>query len=389
MFQNLFDTTIIGRSFCDSFKIIRPKSVKDWSELIRLSHSLIFEITNIIDFKSINNDKNDAKIIFKGQIKLIKELGMALFIGHPLINNMEDMPKIGIYLSELNNYDSSAEILVHKMQKNFEQSLTFSNQRVWTTQLDRTKNSLRTWRKKSHKLLHSMLPPQIAKRIETGTDPNSICEVFENVSIMFVTAVDFDKIMHTKDPIKIADFIDQTFSVYDRVVEQYEKVYKIETKMYGSYMIVTGIDSLSDEDTKNDMTSDSQVTKELQAKSRRLSLTDLDEEEPWMVSVEKKAYPADYNQTELLAAVGLDIIENLSESDIKIRIGFHSGPVVGGIFGLSRLQFSLFGDTVNVAGQLTEMNESGKIYCSQTSYEMLKESKYFNVEFKDKILLEV
>jgi len=244
---------------------------------------------------------------------------------------MEDMPEIGLYLNDLNNFDSSAEILVTEMQKNFELSKAFSHQQVWTTQLERTKNSLRAWRKKSRKLLHTMLPTRIACRIEAGAEPNSICEVFDNVTIMFVTAIDFEKIMNAADPAKIAGFIDETFSVYDRIVEQ----------------------------------------------------------EAWMMSVEKKVYPVDYNQAELLAAVGLEIIESLSESEISIRIGFHSGSVVGGIVGTSRFQFCLFGDAVNVASRMCGMSESGRMCCSETSYEMLRESKYFNVEAREKMHVNV
>ncbi len=390
MFQNLFGSSICGRSFCDSFKIIRPKSVKDWTELICLSYSLIFELTNIIELNPTTGAQGPAlKIVFKGQIKLIKELDVALFIGHPVINNMEDMPEIGLYLNDLNNFDSSAEILVTEMQKNFELSKAFSHQQVWTTQLERTKNSLRAWRKKSRKLLHTMLPTRIACRIEAGAEPNSICEVFDNVTIMFVTAIDFEKIMNAADPAKIAGFIDETFSVYDRIVEQYEKVCKIETKADGSYMIVTGIDTQEEDAADGQNEKEAEIKKGLEAKSRRLSLTDLDEQEAWMMSVEKKVYPVDYNQAELLAAVGLEIIESLSESEISIRIGFHSGSVVGGIVGTSRFQFCLFGDAVNVASRMCGMSESGRMCCSETSYEMLRESKYFNVEAREKMHVNV
>ena len=84
------------------------------------------------------------RIVFKGQMKLVKELGLVLFVAHPMlviflydrllksiikmnlfvftisINRMEDMPDLGIYLNDLNNYDSSVEILVNEMQTNFE-----------------------------------------------------------------------------------------------------------------------------------------------------------------------------------------------------------------------------------------------------------------------------
>ena len=66
-----------GKSFTKLFKIIRPKKVNDWTELVRFSYSLVFEITNNIPLAN----KNKQKVIFKGQIKLVNDLKSVIFIG--------------------------------------------------------------------------------------------------------------------------------------------------------------------------------------------------------------------------------------------------------------------------------------------------------------------
>ena len=43
-----------------------------------------------------------------------------------------------------------------------------------------------------------------------------------------------------------------------------------------------------------------------------------------MVEIEKKSCP-EYNSVELMAAVGLEIMEAAAKSDFKIKIGIHSG----------------------------------------------------------------
>jgi class 3 adenylate cyclase len=58
-----------------------------------------------------------------------------------------------------------------------------------------------------------------------------------------------------------------------------------------------------------------------------------------------------------------------------MRIGIHSGTVVGGIVGVKKYIYDVFGDSVNTASRMESNGEEGKINISEATYEILK-NKY-------------
>jgi len=65
------------------------------------------------------------------------------------------------------------------------------------------------------------------------------------------------------------------------------------------------------------------------------------------------------------------------ENPWKIRIGIHTGKVVGGVVGVKKYIYDVFGDTINTTARMESHSEPMKINVSETTYQIVKNK--FNV----------
>ena len=56
-----------------------------------------------------------------------------------------------------------------------------------------------------------------------------------------------------------------------------------------------------------------------------------------------------------------------------MRVGVASGPVIAGVIGAQRLQFDLWGETVNLASRMESSGVPGRIQISGSTRELLGE----------------
>jgi len=92
------------------------------------------------------------------------------------------------------------------------------------------------------------------------------------------------------------------------------------------------------------------------------------------------------NPMEALADFAIEVAdvlkEFLSQQEVGLnyRIGIHAGPLIAGVLGKNRPAFDVWGDTVNMASRLESHADRGKIACSQTMYEELKDRYSFELK---------
>jgi class 3 adenylate cyclase len=74
---------------------------------------------------------------------------------------------------------------------------------------------------------------------------------------------------------------------------------------------------------------------------------------------------------ERAARAAIEMLECVSRvvsptgSPLQVRLGMHVGPVTAGVLGKDRLQYDVWGDTVNVASRMESAGEPGRIHVSE------------------------
>lgn len=197
----------------------------------------------------------------------------------------------------------------------------------------RLQSNLKIERQKTMRLLRNVLPEQIAKELlDTGTCSPKL---FQETTVCFVDIVDFTRSSSQMSPETVIKELDDIFSGFDRII-QTGRCERIKT-IGDACLFVCGLPE------------------------------------------------ADNNHCKNIAEVSLNIIDFIAERNKKnqhkwlVRVGVHSGPVVGGIVGTDKYLYDIFGDTVNMAARMEENSLPMQITVSTASYKLLKNSFSFSV----------
>jgi adenylate cyclase len=174
-------------------------------------------------------------------------------------------------------------------------------------------------------LLLNILPEEVAQRLQA--EPSAIADHFDDASILFADVVDFTPLAGRLDAREVVGMLDRLFTSFDELVDRYD-VEKIKT-IGDCYMVAAGV---------------------------------------------PRPRP---DHAHALAGLAIEMKDCartcLPGSDLRLRIGISSGPVVAGVIGRRRFLYDLWGDTVNMASRMESHGRSDEIQITRPTWELLRD----------------
>uniref|UniRef100_A0A8K9V6E9 guanylate cyclase n=1 Tax=Oncorhynchus mykiss TaxID=8022 RepID=A0A8K9V6E9_ONCMY len=113
----------------------------------------------------------------KGQMKYVPQWDSLIFLSTPIIETVEDMIKMGVYVNDLNLHDSSRELILAGTQQSAELQLALDQEQQKYAQLQEIIKKLDEEKKRGDSLLYAMIPKAVADRLRKGITALETCQV--------------------------------------------------------------------------------------------------------------------------------------------------------------------------------------------------------------------
>ncbi|KJH46642.1 adenylate/guanylate cyclase catalytic domain protein [Dictyocaulus viviparus] len=188
----------------------------------------------------------------------------------------------------------------------------------------------------TNRLLNEMLPTSVAQVLKEGGSipPRS----YDAATVCFVQLCDFPALVRKSRSDEVISFLNDIFDRFDTIIKNHD-AYKVETTGE-TYMVASGVPN------ENDGRHVVEIA-ECSLNIREISYT--------------------------------YVVAHCPEFKIRVRIGFHCGPIAAGVIGIRSPRYCLFGDTVNFASRMQSNCPPNQIQTSEVTAMRLLTTKEYSL----------
>merc|ERR1712025_1232469 len=229
----------------------------------------------------------------------------------------------GLFICDLSMHDFSRDLLLASSQQSNELKDALAAEVEKTKAMEESMVKLDHEMRRSDELLSQMMPKSVAMKIKDGASAVETCEIFEMVTIVFNDIPIFGDICAQCDGMQIVTMLNSMFGMF-YVLSDTNKVYKVET-VKDCFVGVAGAPE--------------------RCKNHAELIMDMALDMRDVVQFVKDPRPG-------------------TDGHIKIRLGSHSGQVVGGIVGNKCPRYCLFGDAMNTSSRMMSFGQEQNIHVS-------------------------
>lgn len=193
-------------------------------------------------------------------------------------------------------------------------------------------NDLVLQKEQTERLVKKLLPQNTVTELQlTG---NATSKKYDMVTVLFSDIQGFTKIAAATNPEELIKYLNELFVSFDNIISKYN-IEKIKT-IGDAYMCAGG---MPNRDATN---------------------------------------PVEVVLAGLEMQRALDELNAKHDLKMKMRVGIHTGSVVAGVVGAQKIEYDIWGDTVNIASRMESHGEVGKVNISEATYRQVK--KFFKCE---------
>jgi PAS domain S-box-containing protein len=196
-------------------------------------------------------------------------------------------------------------------------------------------------KEKTEQLLLNVLPSDIADELKLHGKVEA--RAFNSVTVAFTDFVDFTRIAESLSASELVHELDSCFRGFDDIVARYG-IEKLKT-IGDSYMFAAGIPTASPTHAVDCI----------------------------LVALEMQAYIETEKKSRTRAG----------RHFWEMRMGIHTGSIMGGVIGSKKFAYDIWGDTVNTASRMESSGLPGKVNVSQATHEIARD--FFEFENRGKI----